>query len=190
MVIMNRVDGRLRQVGMVPGAEVVAVAEMWPDARAQLRAAESAGPARGVTFPVERFRLDLVRIGDGARGLADAELLARTADGDRAAFAELYRRHALWLLLRLQRRCSDRDLVDEVVQDTFLAVWRGAGYFGGQAEVGVWIWGIARRRLVDAFRRRPRETVTLDDAQDVFTPEVSAEEVALRGWSTAMLVPL
>ncbi|HVQ19100.1 MAG TPA: sigma factor, partial [Actinomycetes bacterium] len=54
----------------------------------------------------------------------DSALIVALGDGDRAALNELYARHAPWLLLRLQRRCADPGLVDEVVQDTFVAVWR------------------------------------------------------------------
>lgn len=57
---------------------------------------------------------------------SDGELLrAVTADGDRRAFEELYRRYAPWLTARMRTRCADAALVDDVVQETFLAVWRG-----------------------------------------------------------------
>src|SRR4051794_7134454 len=85
----------------------------------------------------------------------DAQLLAAITDGDRAAFAELYRRHLPWLLVRLGRRCSSPELVDEVVQDTFVAVWRSAGRWDRRGAVAAWIWGIGIRRLVDALRRGP-----------------------------------
>lgn len=84
----------------------------------------------------------------------DAELVAAVADGDREAFAELYRRHAPWLTLRLSRRCADADLVDQVVTDTMVAVWRRAGSYRGTGDAAAWIWGIGIRRLIDAFRRR------------------------------------
>ncbi|MFE7653039.1 RNA polymerase sigma factor [Streptomyces bottropensis] len=71
------------------------------------------------------------------------------AKGDRAAFQELYRRMSPWLAVRPRRRCGDEQIVAEVMQETYLAVWRAAG---GSA-VG-WLWTIAARRLVDAFRRR------------------------------------
>src|SRR5438046_2135707 len=77
----------------------------------------------------------------------DARLLAAAADGDREAFAELYRRHLPWLLVRLGRRCASPEIVDEVVQDTFVAVWRSAGRWDGRGEVAAWIWGIGIRRL-------------------------------------------
>jgi RNA polymerase sigma-70 factor (ECF subfamily) len=109
---------------------------------------------------------------------ADSDLLAATAAGDRDALAELYRRHAPWLLLRLGRRCPDRDLVDEVLQDTFVAVWRGAGRWDGSGEVAAWVWGIAVRRLVDAQRRQPAPTTELPDT---IGTEPSAEERVLHG---------
>ena len=72
----------------------------------------------------------------GDPGPADAALLSATADGDRAAFEELHARHAPWLVVRLTRRCADAGLVDEVVQDTFVAVWRSATRWDGRGEVG------------------------------------------------------
>jgi RNA polymerase sigma-70 factor (ECF subfamily) len=44
-------------------------------------------------------------------------------------------------------------VVDEALQDTFMAVWRSAGTYSGSGDVGAWIWGIAIRRLIDALRR-------------------------------------
>ena len=57
----------------------------------------------------------------------DEILLQAVADGDRAALRALYERHAAWLTLRLTRRCPDPDLVDDAVQDTFVAVVAALG---------------------------------------------------------------
>lgn len=109
----------------------------------------------------------------------DADLVSALAEGDRSALEQLYQRHAPWLMLRLQRRCADAGLVDEVVQDTFVAVWRGAGRYDGRGEVAAWIWGIGVRRLVDALRRRPRgHHLTTAREQE---PDLSAEERVLLG---------
>jgi RNA polymerase sigma-70 factor (ECF subfamily) len=114
---------------------------------------------------------------------ADEEhLVRRTAKGDRAAFEELYRRTSPWLAVRLRRRCADDQVVAEVLQETYLAVWRAAGSFAGAATGGSavgWVWTIAARRLVDAFRRRahhaqPPPVLALDCA-----PVPAAEEEAL-----------
>jgi RNA polymerase sigma-70 factor (ECF subfamily) len=83
----------------------------------------------------------------------DADLLAMVAVGDRAAFEVFYRRHAVWLGLRLRYRCADESLVDDVVQETFLDVWRGSAGRYAERDVAGWLWRIGSRRLVDAVRR-------------------------------------
>jgi RNA polymerase sigma-70 factor, ECF subfamily len=90
----------------------------------------------------------------------EEELVRLVARGDRAAFDELYRRTSPWLAVRLRRRCADDELVAEVMQDTYLAIWRAAAAFAGAGVGGSavgWVWTIAARRLVDALRRRARE---------------------------------
>ena len=84
----------------------------------------------------------------------DRALVARIAGGDRVALEILYRRHAPWLTARLQARCSDPELTDIAVQDTFLAVWKSARKYRGEGDVGAWVWGIAIRRLIDQLRKR------------------------------------
>ena len=84
----------------------------------------------------------------------DGGLLGAIADGDRTAFDELYFRHFAWLHLRLSRRCADPSLVEEAIQDTFLTIWKKAGSYRGQGEVGAWVWGIGIRQLLNRMRRR------------------------------------
>ena len=88
-----------------------------------------------------------------AADASDAELLIAVADGSRTALRELYDRHAPWLLIRLRRRCSDPTIVHDTVQDTFVAVWRGAAKYNATGTVPAWIWGIGVRRLVGQFRK-------------------------------------
>jgi len=120
----------------------------------------------------------------------DAHLVGALADGDRAALAELYARHAPWLVLRLTRRCADPTVVDEVVQDTFVAVWKGAHRWKGDGEVAAWVWGIGIRRLLDALRRRPQAALDLTEAREgaLGTTE-SAEERVLLGVEYGELGP-
>src|SRR5215467_13195685 len=89
----------------------------------------------------------------GAAESDDAALLRAVARGEEEALAALYDRHAGWLTVRLTRRCAMPDVVDQAVQDTFLALWRGAGGYRGGGEVAAFIWGIGIRRLIDAIRR-------------------------------------
>jgi RNA polymerase sigma-70 factor, ECF subfamily len=109
---------------------------------------------------------------------ADELLLRAVAAGDRRALETLYRRHAPWLVLRLSRRCADPSLVEEVVQDTFVAVWRGASRYRATGEVPAWIWGIGIRRLIDQLRRRPATMVRREATESLM---VSAEDEVLVG---------
>lgn len=111
---------------------------------------------------------------------SDAELVAALAEDDLGALRELYARHSPWLSVRLARRCSDRDLVADALQDCFTAAWRGAGRWRGEGEVAAWLWGIAFRRLVSRLRSRPDALlVPLDDWAE--RPMPSAEERVLLG---------
>ncbi len=109
---------------------------------------------------------------------SDAELLQAVAAGDRSALKALYDRHAAWLTLRLARRCGDRDVVDDALQDCFVAVWRQASRYDGSGEVAAWIWGIAIRRMIDSLRRRPAREIPLPERPQ---SAPSAEEQVLLG---------
>ena len=75
----------------------------------------------------------------------DDDLVARVAAGDDTALRELFGRHAPWLAVRL-RAVLPADDVEDVLQETFLAAWRGAGGYRPQGACGGWLWGIARPR--------------------------------------------
>lgn len=117
----------------------------------------------------------------------DAEVLAAVADGDRRALEILYRRHSPWLVLRLSHRCSDPDMVDEALQDTFVTVWRKAGTWTGEGDVGAWLWGVAIRTLMS--RMRPRAPLATRLAARRAEPLVSAEDLVLTGLQHGELGP-
>jgi RNA polymerase sigma-70 factor (ECF subfamily) len=80
-------------------------------------------------------------------------LIAGVAHGDDVALRELFTRHAPWLAARLRTVLPAAD-VGDVLQETFLAVWRGAGGYRPEGSAGGWIWGIARRQSALMLRRR------------------------------------
>lgn len=100
--------------------------------------------------------------GEGTGEPDDSVLLARVVDSDAAALRTLYERHAAWLHARLMRRCNDPEVVLDVVQDTFVALWKDARRFRGDGDVAAWLWGIAFRRMVSRLRSR-KDVVLLPD---------------------------
>jgi RNA polymerase sigma factor (sigma-70 family) len=102
---------------------------------------------------------------------SDSALIDACAQGDRDALGVLYRRHAA-SVLHFCARLSSRHLSDleDIVQDVFLAAWRGAADFEHHSAVRSWLFGIAarlirgaqrrdaRRRDIDATRMNPDDT--------------------------------
>lgn len=113
---------------------------------------------------------------------SDEELVARLVEGDEGALGELYDRHADSLFRAALLRLGDRGLAEEVLQDTYLALWNRAELFdGSQGSVIGWLSTIARNRSIDRLRsaaRRPApvalsglvplgaDAASADDARD------------------------
>ena len=107
-------------------------------------------------------------------------LLAATARGDRQAFSELYRltRSRLYAItLALLRQ---QDAAEDVLQETYLAVWRTAGqYQPGRAPALVWLMAIARHRAIELLRQRRRRAAEInaeplaEDALQIPDPQPS-----------------
>ena len=90
----------------------------------------------------------------------DDGLIAAVAAGDDRSLRELLSRHGPWLAARLRRVLPAAE-VEDVLQETFLAVWRGARGYRPAGSAGGWIWGIARRQAALWLRRRGPAELTL-----------------------------
>jgi RNA polymerase sigma-70 factor (ECF subfamily) len=62
----------------------------------------------------------------------DAELLHRIGQGDEDAMTAFYREHGRVVFAQVLLVSGERVLAEEILQDTMLAVWRGAGSFRGE----------------------------------------------------------
>jgi RNA polymerase sigma factor (sigma-70 family) len=114
----------------------------------------------------------------------DVQLLRRIGQGDEDAMAAFYREHGRIVLSQVLLVAGDRVLAEEIVQDTMLAVWRGAGSFRGESSVRSWVIAIARRQTRDRLRgRRLRvvdDTYLADQPSSGPGPEVMALDRAER----------
>ena len=80
--------------------------------------------------------------------------MARAQDGDAAAFAALYDRHAGRAFLVARAICRDQSRAEDAVQEGFLAIWRGrAGYRPEGGSVRAWSMKIVQNRAIDAARK-------------------------------------
>src|SRR5918994_2177647 len=89
------------------------------------------------------------------KGMGDEELVGRVAKGDDRALSELYDRYSRQVYVTGIRLLKDSHLAEELVQDAFTNVWRGAGSFDQDlASFATWLYRITRNRATDLDRRR------------------------------------
>jgi RNA polymerase sigma-70 factor (ECF subfamily) len=115
----------------------------------------------------------------------DAALVAEVAAGSEAALAALYDRHADAVYAAACRLTADRQVAEEVVQETFLALWNRAELFDPAAgSLAAWLHTIARNRTVDRLRaagRRPN-LIALSSAAGIDEDGTAAlERIVLAG---------
>lgn len=92
----------------------------------------------------------------------DDELIAALAAGDETALRELFTRHASWLAARLRAALPAAD-VEDALQETFLAVWRGAVSYRPRGTPRAWMWVIARNQAALLLRRRGPALAALEE---------------------------
>jgi RNA polymerase sigma-70 factor (ECF subfamily) len=100
----------------------------------------------------------------------DRALIERAARCEAAALERLYAlyRPRLWQYL-WQQLDGDSGAVEDVLQEVFLAIWRGAATFRGESKVNTWIFRIAHHQMAHRQRfaaRRP----------EVYLPDSTAED--------------
>ncbi len=138
---------------------------------------------------------------------SDAELMAAVAAADQLAFAALYDRHVTVLHGSVVRFLGDPGAAEEVVQETFLALWqRASQYERAAGSVLGWALGIARNKSIDRLRaagRRPRVVASwthgpdeADEGEDRYlaggrvvgaTAQPDPEEAAARRWVSSVV---
>jgi RNA polymerase sigma-70 factor, ECF subfamily len=83
----------------------------------------------------------------------DAELLARSAEGDDAAFAEFVVRHRAAVYRFVGLLLHDRQLAEEILQDTFVQAWRHASSARVELGASAWLLTIARNAAARRWRQ-------------------------------------
>lgn len=85
---------------------------------------------------------------------SETTLLRRVGARDRKAFEALYHQYYRRLFSYLLKVMRRTDLVEEVLNDVMLAIWKGASGFDGRSRPSTWIFGIAYHKALKAMARR------------------------------------
>jgi RNA polymerase sigma factor (sigma-70 family) len=107
----------------------------------------------------------------------DLKLVEAVLRKDRKATAELVALHADAVYGYIYHRLVPRvDLVEDTVQDVFLAAWENLSKFQGASSLRSWLIGIARHKVEDYYRARLREPQPIEEDEEEFRP-VPAQEL-------------
>jgi RNA polymerase sigma-70 factor, ECF subfamily len=96
-----------------------------------------------------------------------SKLMRRFRAGDPEAVRDLYRQYGGAVFVVAFRALGDRSLAEEVVQQTFLQAWRASERFDLDRDPAPWLYSIARRAAVDAYRRERRHRDDRDDDTEI-----------------------
>lgn len=83
----------------------------------------------------------------------DTQLIRRIMDHDRDAFERFYRRYASRIMAFLTRYLGPSEGHEEVVNDVMIVIWERSSGFRPTSRPSTWLFGIARRKALEAYRR-------------------------------------
>jgi RNA polymerase sigma-70 factor, ECF subfamily len=93
-------------------------------------------------------------------GKSDSELLTAAGAGDHRALEELYLGYHRRLARFLYKFARRGVIVEEIINDTFMVVWRHASEFRFASQVSTWIFGIAYRTALKSIYRERNHSAT------------------------------
>jgi RNA polymerase sigma-70 factor (ECF subfamily) len=115
----------------------------------------------------------------------DGKLVAAILQKDRKATAEFVARYADQIYLYIRSRLIPRlDLVDDLVQEVFLAAWENLATYRGESPLGWWLQGIARHKVENFYRACLRSPLPLEEVSQEapqVVMEVDMDELLDRG---------
>lgn len=111
----------------------------------------------------------------------DHQLMARVADGDAGAFRRLVERHAASLTAHASRMLHSASEAEEVVQETYIRLWKQAPRYRPEAKLRTLLYGITHNLCIDRLRaRRKHDADALDElaAEDRPSRELGARQLS------------
>jgi RNA polymerase sigma-70 factor (ECF subfamily) len=87
---------------------------------------------------------------------SDAQLMARVAQKDEAAYRDLMSRHLDKIYRSAVVMLQDQTLAEDITQDAFLKLWRQASSWKAHAQVSTWLYRVAHNLCIDKLRQSNR----------------------------------
>ena len=109
----------------------------------------------------------------------DQEIVALARGGEETAYRELVRRYERPLFSLLYRMVRDRELAEDLAQETFVKALNAIESYRPEFKFSSWIFKIANNAAIDHLRRRELDTLSLEGSPHAETPE-AIEATALQ----------
>jgi RNA polymerase sigma-70 factor (ECF subfamily) len=103
--------------------------------------------------------------------LSDQEVVLQARAGREAAYRELIRRYERPIFALLFRMVRDRELAEDLAQETFIKALNAIESYRPEFKFSSWIFKIANNAAIDHLRRRELDTLSLDGSPHAATPE-------------------
>jgi len=103
--------------------------------------------------------------------LPDADVVALAQQGRDSAFRELIRRYERPVFSLIYRMVRDRELAEDLAQDTFIKVLNHIDRYRPEFKLSSWLFKIANNVAIDHLRRRQLETVSIDGSPHAQTAD-------------------
>jgi RNA polymerase sigma-70 factor (ECF subfamily) len=97
----------------------------------------------------------------------DVELLKKIGKGDEKAFADLFRLYEKRLHRFIQLKLNDFHEASDILNETFLEVWRSASKFEERSKVSTWVFGIAYYKTMDRLRKNKPILIDEDNFPEI-----------------------
>jgi len=105
------------------------------------------------------------------RNLPDADVAALAKEGREPAFRELVRRYERPVFSLIFRMVRDREMAEDLAQDTFIKVLNNIDRYRPEFKLSSWLFKIANNLTIDHLRRRRVDTISIEGAPDAVTAE-------------------
>jgi RNA polymerase sigma-70 factor (ECF subfamily) len=109
----------------------------------------------------------------------DGQLFDKWLGGDPKGFSELYGRYSGRVFGFLLRMTGDREVAEDMLQETFLAAIRNVGQFDRSRSFLSWLFGIAHKRTIDYYRHAKVEADHVDDTDGSVGSRLDSPEDSL-----------
>jgi RNA polymerase sigma-70 factor (ECF subfamily) len=96
----------------------------------------------------------------------DQDTMRQAFAGNHQAFRLLVRAYSLGIRSYIASQVFRLDEVDDLAQDVFLSAWANRSTFDTQQDVGAWLRGIARNKLLTHFRSIRRKESAMDELRE------------------------